>query len=269
MLKKKRKTIFITGAGSGIGRATALLFARNGWFVALADIQPAPLEQLADDIGTDNCCRYVMDVTNTRNVADVFGLAGKQRSNQLHVLFNCAAILKMGPHHEMDIRDQHAMVDVNLKGILNCIHAGFGMLRQTRGARIINMSSVSSLYGAPELAVYSSTKFAVRGLTEALNIEYAPLGITVCDIAVAYVQTPMVLDAAHKASSVNKLGVRVKPEAVAESVWKSAHTPQLHRQVDRLTKIFSVLARLFPFAAKQVARWGTKTPKKPALKKTG
>ena len=153
---------------------------------------------------------------------------------------------------------------LNVKGILNCIHAGFGMLKQTRGAHIINMSSVSSLYGAPELAVYSSTKFAVRGLTEALNIEYASLGITVCDIAVAYVKTPMVLDAAHKASSVNRLGVRVKPEDVAESVWKSSHANKLHRQVDLLTKAFSVSVRLFPFAVKQVAKWVAKPSKRAA-----
>ena len=79
-------------------------------------LTPAPLGQLAVEIGRDNCCLYVMDVTDLGNVVEVFDLAGRQLSNQLHVLFNCAGILKMGPHHEMDIGEQHAMVDVKCKG---------------------------------------------------------------------------------------------------------------------------------------------------------
>ncbi|MBI9092114.1 MAG: SDR family oxidoreductase [Desulfobacterium sp.] len=264
MRQETGKTILITGAASGIGRATALFFAKQGWYVALTDIAGPLLADLAAEIGENRCCFHVMDVADIKSVSQAMDLLGPQLSYQLDVLFNCAGILKMGPHHGMDIQDQHLMVDVNLKGILNCIHASFSMLRQTKGACIINMSSASSVYGTPELAVYSATKFAVRGLTEALNIEYEPLGITVCDVAAAYVRTPMILEAGNRAVSVEKLGVRIEPIDVAKSVWKSAHGTKVHRQVGLMTRLSSVLVWAFPFAAKQITKWVAFSPEKSA-----
>ncbi len=258
------KTILITGAASGIGRATALFFAQKGWFVAMTDIAGPPLEDLAAEIGDNRCCFHVMDVTDIKSVSQAVEFLGPKLSYQLDVLFNCAGVLKMGPHYGMDIQEQHSMVDVNLKGILNCIHASFSMLRQAKGACIINMSSASSVYGTPELAVYSATKFAVRGLTEALNIEYEPLGITVCDVAAAYVRTPMILDAGNRAVSVEKLGVRIEPGDVAQSVWKSAHGTKVHRQVGLMTRASTFLIWAFPFAAKQITKWVAFSPEKSA-----
>ena len=84
------------------------------------------------------------------------------------------------------------------------------------------MSSGSAGYGIPELAVYSSTKHAVKGITEALNIEFESYDIFVCDIMPNYVATPMVNDAEHQAKSVEKMGVNLTTQQVAEVVWKAA-----------------------------------------------
>lgn len=104
-----------------------------------------------------------------------------------------------------------------------CIDAAFAALAATPGAHIVNMSSTSAEYATPDHAMYSVSKFFVRGLTEALNIEFERHDIQVSAILVDYVQTPMVTDAQTKAAAVEKLGVKVKPQDVAETVWKVTH----------------------------------------------
>ena len=114
------------------------------------------------------------------------------------------------------------------------------------------MSSASAVYGAPELAVYSSSKFAVRGLTEALNIEFEKYGIWVCDIMAPYVSTPMITNAENKATSVEKLGVGVTPEQVAETVLKATKKKKVHWLISTKLK-FLVLGN--KLGTSSINRW--------------
>ncbi len=250
----KKKTILITGAASGIGLATAKLFVQKGWFVGMMDVQENLLSDLSEKFGPENCCYHIMDVTDMESVSRAVQFFSEKTGHRMDALFNCAGILRMGPHHLMDIEMQHQTIDVNFKGILNCVKASFEMLRQTENAHIINMSSASSIYGTLELAVYSATKFAVRGLTEALNIEYEPFDITVCDVAASYVRTPMILNAERQAISIDRLGVSIEPEDVAQSIWESAHGKKVHRKVGLMTKLCAFFVNAFPFAAKPVIK---------------
>ncbi len=249
-----RKCIFITGAGSGIGRATAELFVRNGWYAGLYDVNAEQLAALAGSLGREHCCHQPMDVTDYGSVQAAVAHFAENTGGKMHVLFNCAGILAMGHHHRIAIEMQRKIVAVNFEGILHCIHAGFELLRKTGGARIINMSSASAIYGTPELAVYSATKFAVRGLTEALNIEFEPLGITVSDVMAAYVRTPMITQASVQAVSVSRMGIRLEPLDVARVVWKAAHGNRVHWRVSLLLDLLVFLTWAFPFARKTSAR---------------
>lgn len=242
------KSIFITGAASGIGRATALHFAEKGWFVGLFDIDADGLVKLSDHIGQEKCCHGVMDVTRPESVQAAVGHFSRQTGGRMDVLFNCAGILFMGPHTAIAMDDQEKTVAVNFTGVLRCIHESLDLLKQTPGAAVINMSSASAVYGSPELAVYSATKFAVRGLTEALNIELASMGIRVCDVMAPYVQTPMILNAAIQATSVRRLGVRITPAEVAVVVWKAAHGDRVHWKVGLLVRLMMVGMWALPFA---------------------
>ena len=250
----KKKAIFITGAASGIGRATALHFAQKGWFVGLFDIHAEALAQLAVHIGREKCCQAVMDVTRPESVQKAVSHFAEQAGGRMDVLFNCAGILFMGPHTEIAMAKQEKTVAVNFTGILRCIHESLGLLKQTPGAVVINMSSASAVYGAPELAVYSATKFAVRGLTEALNIEFEPLGIRVCDVMAPYVQTPMILDAAVQATSVGRLGVRITPEHVAAVVWKAASGRRVHWNVGLVIRLMMAGMWALPFARRLMVK---------------
>ena len=113
------------------------------------------------------------------------------------------------------------------------------------------MSSASAVYGQPELAVYSATKFAVRAITEALDIELRGKNIRVSDVMPSYVATNMVSSQTHRSKSLDRLGVKLNAEDVAEVVWKAAHSKGLHHipQLDvnvlrRLSGVFPSLSRM-------------------------
>lgn len=242
-----QKSIFITGAASGIGREAALLFAQRGWFVGLFDVNEPDLKALYDDIGPDYACCQRMDVTRPESVRAGAELLAGRTGGRLDVLFNNAGVLYMGRHQTIDPELKRRTVDVNLSGVLNGIDACFDLLKSTRGARIVTMSSASALYGTPELAVYSATKAAVCALTEALNIEFEPLGIHVCDIMAPYVQTPMITAAPVAAASVARLGVHITPRQVAEVVWQAAHGRRRHWQVGWMMRLLRLATNAFPF----------------------
>jgi len=224
---KDQKTIFITGTASGIGRATALLFAEKGWYVGLFDIDGEKLKDLAKQIGEDTCCYQVMDVKDSKAVEASVQFFEKRTEGQMDILFNNAGIYRVDPFEEMNLDDKTEIVKINVLGVINCIHFAFDALKRTPGARIINMCSSSALYGVPEIAAYSASKFAVRGLTQALNIEFERHGIMVSDIMVSFVQTPL-LNQKKTSMAQQKSGVHLTAEQVAELIWKAAHGKKVH-----------------------------------------
>jgi len=251
-----KKSIFVTGAASGIGKQTALYFLQKGWYVGMTDIHEGGLTALQAQVNDQNTFTRKMDVTDFENVKETVDAFLQKTGGRMDVLFNNAGILRMGPFEAISQKDQAAIVDVNFKGVLNCINASFPALRTTKDARIINMSSGSAAYGIPEITVYSATKHAVRGLTEALNIEFEGYDIFVCDIMPAYVATPMVVDAPVKAKSVEKLGIALTPEQVAHTVWKAAHKKKIHWVLGGSPLLSLVLAFL-PFLKRPLIKAST------------
>jgi short-subunit dehydrogenase len=131
-------------------------------------------------------------------------------------------------------------------------------LKQTAGARIINMSSASAIYGVPDMAVYSATKHALSALTEALDIELEKHDITVCDIKPPYVNTPL-LDSSKKIYSIDRLGVNLQPGTIAKTVWKTAHRNKLHWKVST-TGLLAFFFWLLPFARRFAVKFLTMPP---------
>ncbi|WP_022980678.1 SDR family NAD(P)-dependent oxidoreductase [Ideonella sp. B508-1] len=221
------KSIFVTGAGSGIGLAVVRHFADRGWRVGMADLNLDALRRQAEAL-SGQVETFAVDVTDAASVARAVAAFSGDRPS-IDVLFNSAGILDMRCFDQPPLARLHQIVDVNVTGVINSIHAALPHLnRSGAGARVITMGSASGLYGIPEEAVYSASKFAVRGLTEALNIEMAAQGIWVSDIVVAYVQTPMIEQAEHTAKSVTLLGYAAQPEQVAEVAWQAAHERRVH-----------------------------------------
>lgn len=249
-----RKSIFITGAASGIGLETARLFARHGWYVGLADINEGGARMLAAELGENNAFACRLDVTDADAFRDALAAFVRHTDGQLDVLFNNAGILRMGRNETIPLDAQLRIVDVNLNGVLTGIHHALPFLKNTPGARIVTMCSASSLYGVPEIAVYSATKHAVRALTEALDLELARHDIGVSDIIAPYVNTPMIAAVEQPARSVATTGIHVQPAQVARVVWKAAHGKGLHWRVHPLTHVLAVLLWAFPFLRRTLTR---------------
>lgn len=216
------KTIFITGAGSGIGREVAKRFADKGWFVGLYDINEQSVKALAEGFGEERCCYGRMDVTKREEVERSLEAFAEVTGGRLDVLYNCAGILRIGHFERVSIQAHIAHINVNLAGLVRVTYAAFPLLAGTSGARVINMSSASADYGTPDFASYSASKFGVRGLTEALNLEWRRHGIHVCDIMPPFVRTPLLKDAPEDLTSIQRLGVRLTPQNVARTVHRAA-----------------------------------------------
>jgi NADP-dependent 3-hydroxy acid dehydrogenase YdfG len=214
-----RPCALITGAANGIGAATARLFVSRGWFVGIGDIDPEALAALAADLGDANVLPLPLDVRSVQDWQSALQ-ALHERSERLDLLVNNAGILESGPFEECPLERHHAVVDTNIKGMVNGCALAKPWLAATRGACVVNLSSAAAVYGQASLATYSATKFAVRGLTEALNIEWQAAGIRVMDVMPLYVHTDMLQGL--RAPSALRLGVHLSPDDVARVVWRAA-----------------------------------------------
>ncbi|MES2684080.1 MAG: SDR family oxidoreductase [Pseudomonadota bacterium] len=247
-MSKSRKSIFITGAAAGIGRATALRFAAAGWRVGLYDIDLMGVKALASEIGPQAVAGK-LDVTNAAGFAKALADFSEPPGDRLDVLFNNAGVLSTGDFETMPLARCHALIDINAKGVVNGCHAALPYLRAAKG-RVINMASASAIYGAPAFAVYSASKFFVRGLTEALNIEWARQGVYVCDVMPLFVDTPMVQGVADKPQSIKNLGVRLTAEDIAALVYRAATQATWRSPVHWVpggqTKAMALAQRLLP-----------------------
>lgn len=239
------RSIFVTGAASGIGKAAALLFGQRGFFVGCYDVDVEGARRVAEAIGA-NACDGRIDVTSAESWQLAVADFEAHTSKRMDVLFNCAGILRMGRFEAIGPAESKKQLDVNVMGVILGIQTALPTLERTEGAVIVNMSSASAIYGQPELAVYSATKFAVRALTEALDIELRPRGIRVCDVMPGFVDTPMLNDQENKATTVGKLGVKLKAEDVAEVVWNAVHGKGLHYIPQNDLKVLTRLNGLLP-----------------------
>ncbi|HEY1134153.1 MAG TPA: SDR family oxidoreductase [Nocardioides sp.] len=244
------RTVLITGAAAGIGRATALTFARQGWTVGGYDLDEAGLATLAEEVRALGAIAVVgrLDVSDAdafRDAVDDFvGQTGR-----LDVLVNNAGILLAGRFEDIDVARHQKEIDVNVRGVVNGAHAAHPHLRP--GSTLVNLCSASAIYGQAELANYSATKFFVRGLTEALDIEWGPQGIRVVALWPLFVQTAM-LDGVRTATT-DTLGVRLGPDDVAAQVLAAVEPSrvartlhQVHFPVGRQTEVLSVASRFSP-----------------------
>lgn len=238
-----QKSIFITGAAAGIGKATALLFAGKGWFVGAVDVNVAGLEELKKIAGGKIGFTEPLDVTDTEKVSSALKEFYAAAGGRMDVLFNNAGILLTGPFETIALQDHRAILDVNAGGVMNCTYHAFPYLKNTGGSRVIHMASVASVIGAPTEATYAASKFWVRGFTEALHVEWKRHGIHVCDIMPCFVNTPMVEQ--NPGKFVDSVGVYITAEKVAATVWKAAGRKRLHWVIDRPHNRFYYQIRSF------------------------
>jgi NAD(P)-dependent dehydrogenase (short-subunit alcohol dehydrogenase family) len=230
LLKGEIMNIFITGASKGIGRATALFFAEKGWFIGVTDIDRSGLAKLEKELAGKKYFAAIMDVTDSDGVAKTFNDFCTKTGGKLDVLFNNAGVAWLDPFESVPLQNHHAMINVNVTGVLNCIFHAFPYLKKAQGARVINMCSAAAHYGVAWEVTYSATKFFIRGLTEALNLEWERHDIHVCDIMPNFVDTPMMEHCRSKV--VDNVGIKLTTQDVVNAVWKAAHKKRVNWLVE-------------------------------------
>lgn len=189
------KIAVVTGAGSGIGRAVALVLAAAGWSVALAGRRAEPLQETAEAAGSgaDVLCVRT-DVSDPDEVAALFG-AVRERYGRLDLLFNNAGTFGPGgvPLEDLSYAAWRSVVDVNLTGSFLCAQAAFRQMKEQdpQGGRIINNGSISAHVPRPNSVAYTATKHAMTGLTKSLSLDGRPYRIACGQIDIGNAATEM------------------------------------------------------------------------------
>jgi NADP-dependent 3-hydroxy acid dehydrogenase YdfG len=250
---KPDRTVFITGAAAGIGRATALTFARNGYTVGGYDIDEVGLKTLADEVEDLGGTAVVghLDVTDPTEMAQRVAEFADAAGGRLDVMINNAGILLAGRFEDIDVGRHLKEIDINTKGVVNGLHAAFPYLRDTADSVVVNLASASAIYGQSELANYSATKFFVRGITEALDIEWHRYGIRVIAMWPLYVQTAMT--SGIKTGTTESLGIKLTAQDVADAIAEAVEPSRLRRAIHQVhfpvglqTKAMAAAARFSP-----------------------
>lgn len=222
--------ILITGASSGIGAATARLFASQGYRVVLAARRLERLQELAGDIQAQGGEALAIEADVSR-LEDTRTLVQTtlERFGQIDVLFNNAGFGRLDWLENLDARqDVQEQIAVNLVGLIWMAQAVLPHMIARRSGVIINMASAASLVAPPTYSVYAATKFGVRGFSEALRREVGIYGIRVCGIYPGGVETEFAQRAhiQRKTGSTTPEWMRLSAEDVARAVLSLARRPR-------------------------------------------
>src|SRR5580693_6620513 len=255
-----RKSIFITGAASGMGRETAKLFAAKGWFVGAFDVNMDGLQTLEQEIGADNCVIRRLDVTDKQDFEATVAAFGAETDGKLDLLFSNAGIGESGWFEDVPFEAALRVVQVNLIGVIASVYAALPLLKHTKGSLCFITSSSSATYGMPRIAVYSATKHGVKGLTEALSVDFARHNVRVADVLPGLIDTAILRATPNRSDdraapsedefykNAPKKGMfRLMPaSSVADCAWAAYHSDRLHWYVPPEIRRIDVMKALAP-----------------------
>jgi len=253
----------VTGAGSGIGRATAQALAARGCRLALVDVNEGALARTAELIAETGgtASTHIADVTDpvrmgsvARDVNDAHG--------GVHILVNNAGVTSAGAFEDESLEDLHWITDINVWGVVHGCRAFLPALRQADEAHIVNMSSMVGLVGLPHNVSYSLTKGAVRGFTEALRSELITTSIGVTAVFPGAIRTGITNHArGGEASRLAKMGqsrlaplAMRPPSAVARRIVSAIEHDRARCVVGPDARAVDALVRILPGRSGLVGR---------------
>jgi NAD(P)-dependent dehydrogenase (short-subunit alcohol dehydrogenase family) len=260
------RTVLVTGAGSGIGRETALLAARRGADLAICDVDQAGLAEVetsARAMGRHVLARQV-DVAD-RDQMRAFAEAVHGESGRVDLLVNNAGVGLAAGFLDSELEDWDWIVAINIMGVVHGCHFFVPkMVERGTGGHVVNLSSMAGFHASPALTAYTATKFAVLGLSEALREELRPHGIGVTAICPGVINTPITTSArARGAAADPKVRERLValygrrnygPERVAQNILKAVERNRSVAPIAAEAWIAYAIKRISPRLAGWAAR---------------
>ncbi len=231
----RNKVVVITGAGSGIGRATAMAFAGEGSKLHITDINKQRIDAVAEEIRRKGAeaTPYVVDASNReamKKFADeVFAAAGR-----VDILHNNAGIAVGCTIDKTSIEDWERVINVNLWGVIYGVHYFLPRMIEQGGGHIVNTASAAGLTGMPTLAPYTATKFALVGISEVMNIELRRYGIYTTALCPGIIATNIVKDS--KIDICDKKGRSLKDSTVKFYAQRGAPPERVAKDVLRAVR---------------------------------
>jgi NAD(P)-dependent dehydrogenase (short-subunit alcohol dehydrogenase family) len=259
----KDKIAVVTGAGSGIGRATAIALANEGCHLAIADIRQEGLEETRDLLVSNRvrCSQHVVDVSN-REAMCAFVEEVIAHHGLVNILINNAGISTFGTIEETSFEDFEWLMNINFWGVINGIKLFLPHLRSVDEAHIVNVSSIGGFVSGGRFAPYSASKFAVRAVTEALWQELRDTTIGVSCIFPGGIDTNMDQHArthenyADRMDQINtKIRARLNkpPSMAASQIVKAIRNERLWTFVGMDARLLYWINKLFPIASNHIA----------------
>ena len=227
MFRLDEKVAVVTGSGSGIGKAVALLFARQGATVHLIDLNEEAIASTANEIKNEDgrAVPQSCDVTSQQKVKEVFRSIGK-----IDILVNSAGVSHIGNVENTSEADFDRLYNVNVKGVYNSLQAAVAIMKQNSGGVILNLASIANNVGLADRFAYSMSKGAVYAMTLSVAKDYIKDGIRCNCISPARVHTPFVdgflaknypgkeQEMFEKLSKSQPIGRMAKPEEIAHLI---------------------------------------------------
>jgi NAD(P)-dependent dehydrogenase (short-subunit alcohol dehydrogenase family) len=221
------RTVLVTGAGSGIGRETALLSARRGARLVISDVNAAGLEETADAIralGREVLAERV-DVAD-REQMRAHAASVHEQLGPVDLLVNNAGVGLAGTFLDTPLEDWDWVVQINLMGVVHGCHFFVPPMAERGSGHVVNVSSMAGYNASPTLPAYSATKFAVLGLSEALREELKPTGVGVTAICPGLINTPITRNTRMRGEAADQRDKAIKlyerrnytPARVAENI---------------------------------------------------
>jgi len=251
----KDAAVFVTGAGSGIGRGLALEVSRRGARVAVADIDAASAQGVAAECGP-GAVAVTLDVRDAEAVRAAI-LEFDRASGRLDVVINNAGIGVAGEAHLLDVGHWDRVVDINIRGVVHGVAAAYPLMVARRHGHIVNTASLAGLGPAPLLTPYAMSKHAVVGLSTSLRAEAKGFGVRVSVLCPAAIETPL-LDSSNPVdlpdvprvdcrSHLEKLGGKIYPldKMVAEAL-RGVEKNRGIIVIPRKARVLWRVGRLFP-----------------------